>query len=180
MSEQIQSGSFQRKSAFARGFAQHAHRPELIQQKEFAVQVVFTTWAGTHAALMAAGDWARQLEGKVVLRFLEVVPRQFALRRPPASIELATRRLSALATAACSDVNVEIQLCLCTDLRECLAASLEEKSLVILGGRSRWWRTWEKELAEFLRERGHVVLFVDIRGSQTKLMVPGELSHTKI
>ena len=137
------------------------------------VNVVFTTWPGTQAALKLAGKWAHYLEARVVVWFLEVVPRQFALRRPPASVEFAERRLSAMAMKCCDDLNVEIRLCLCTDLRQCLMANLKPESVIFIGGRTRWWRTWERNLAEFLKSQEHVVLFVDTREERrTELLVP--------
>lgn len=89
------------------------------------VNVVFTTWAGTQAALKMAGQWTRYLEARVVVWFLEVVPRQFALRRPPLSVEFTERRLANLAVNCCDGVDVEIRMCLCTDFSQCLMANLK-------------------------------------------------------
>src|SRR5271170_4727175 len=72
------------------------------------VNVVFTTWAGTQAALRTAGQWAEDLEARVVVWFLEVVPRQFALRRPPASLEFTTQRLSGMVMKCCEGIDVDI------------------------------------------------------------------------
>lgn len=137
------------------------------------VNVVFTTWAGTQAALKMAGQWTRYLEARVVVWFLEVVPRQFALRRPPLSVEFTERRLANLAVNCCDGVDVEIRMCLCTDFSQCLMANLKKDSLVFIGGRTRVWRTWEKKLAEFLKAQGHVVLFIDTKEDRrTELLVP--------
>src|SRR5580692_12443816 len=92
--------------------------PDLERQS--AVNVVFTTWAGTQAALKMAGGWAQFLEARVVVWFLEVVPRQSALRRPPASVEFMEGRLTQLAMRCCDSVDVEIRMCLCTNFRQCL------------------------------------------------------------
>ena len=144
---------------------------DLEQRSE--VNVVFTTWAGTQAALKMAGQWTRYLEARVVVWFLEVVPRQFALRRPPLSVEFAEQRLAKLAVNCCDGVDVEIRMCLCTNFSQCLMANLKRDSLIFIGGRTRLWRTWERKLAEFLKVQGHVVLFIDTREDrQTELLVP--------
>ena len=136
------------------------------------VNVVFTTWAGTQAALKMAGQWTQYLEARVVVWFLEVVPRQFALRRPPASVEFTERRLANLAMSCCQDVDVEIRMCLCTNFSQCLVTNLKRDSVVFMGGRTRVWRTWERKLAEFLKVQGHVVLFVDTKKDRrTELLV---------
>jgi hypothetical protein len=136
------------------------------------VNVVFTTWAGTQAALKMAGQWTQYLEARIVVWFLEVVPRQFALRRPPSSVEFTERRLTKLATSCCDGVDVEIRLCLCTNFSQCLVANLKPDSMVFMGGRTRIWRTWERKLAEFLKVQGHVVLFVDTKKDRlTELLV---------
>ena len=146
-------------------------------RSEGRVDVIFTTWNGTRAALRMANRWALCLESRIVLWFAEVVPRQFALRRPPASVEFTERRLTALAAKYCQGLNVEIQLCLCTDLQRCLATNLPPESMVFLGGRVRWWRTWEKELGEFLRDRGHTVLYLDAaERRRTELLAPDDNS----
>jgi hypothetical protein len=52
-------------------------------------------------------------------------------------------------------------------------ASLRPDSVVFVGGRSHWWRTWEKKLAECLKAQGHVVLFIDAKEDRgTELLAP--------
>ena len=55
--------------------------------------------------------------------------------------------------------------------------NLKPDSVVFIGGRTRWWPTWEKKLAEFLKARGHVVLFVDAKEDRrTELLVSDRTS----
>ena len=82
-----------------------------------------------------------------------------------------------MAMNCCDDVNVEIRMCLCTNSNQCLTANLKPDSVVFIGGRTRWWPTWEKKLAEFLKARGHVVLFVDAKEDRrTELLVSDRTS----
>ena len=50
---------------------------------------------------------------------------------------------------------------LCRDRVETLTAVLSPHSLVVIGGRKRWWPTAEKRLARKLRRAGHEVIFTE-------------------
>ena len=47
------------------------------------------------------------------------------------------------------------------DPAETLAAVLKPDSVVVLGGRKRWWPTTEERLARKLRRIGHEVIFTE-------------------
>jgi hypothetical protein len=127
---------------------------------EFTVNVIFTTWQGTHAALRAANQWARCLNARIVLWSPQIVPRQFPIDDPPPSESSLEQRLQSLAEAHCENLEIVVRLCLCRDLEECLLHVLEPDSIVLLGGRKRWLPSPEQKLATLLHAFGHRVLFI--------------------
>jgi hypothetical protein len=60
-----------------------------------------------------------------------------------------------------SPVETTVQIYLCRDRVDTLKAALSTRSLVVIGGRRRWWPTAEKRLARSLRSEGHEVIFTD-------------------
>jgi alkylated DNA repair dioxygenase AlkB len=66
-----------------------------------------------------------------------------------------------MALAAESPVETTVRICLCRDRWEALEVLLEPRSLVVLGGRKRWWPTRESRLAQKLRRAGHEVILTE-------------------
>jgi len=71
-------------------------------------------------------------------------------------LDFSERRFRVI--AAESPVETTVRLYLCRDRMETLAAVLEPHSLIVLGGRRRWWPTQEKRLVRKLRRAGHEVI----------------------
>ena len=65
----------------------------------------------------------------------------------------------------CGEEEIKVCVYLCGNERQCLAQVLRPGSLVLLGGRKRWWRSAEEKLAGFLESLGHRVLFVNAAAS---------------
>jgi hypothetical protein len=61
--------------------------------------------------------------------------------------------------ASNSPVDIRVQLYLCRDALETLRRALKPHSLVLLGGRKRFWPTRERSLVRKLRQAGHEVIF---------------------
>ena len=141
---------------------------------EFVVNVIFTTWHGTHAALRAASRWARCLDARIVLWSPQVVPRQFSVTAPPVSRAFTEQRLQSLVGAYCENLEIVIRVCLCRDLELCVLNVLEPDSVVLVGGKKRWLRTQEQKLACLLQAFGHRVLFIP-----TKENVPATVTTSK-
>ena len=118
---------------------------------EFQINVIFTTWLGTHAALQTAGQWARCLGARIVLWFPQIVPRQFSITAPPVPTTFTEQRLQSLAAVCCEDLEIVIRVCLCRDEEQCLLNGLEPESVVLVGGKRRWFPTQEQKLAAFLQ-----------------------------
>jgi hypothetical protein len=122
-----------------------------------AIAVIFTTVEATRAALIEAGDMVRRLGGRLTLVVPQVVPIAHPLTRPPVRIDWSLPRFQDLAGS--SRVETTVQLCLCRDRSDALRVALLPNSVVVLGGRKRWWPTGETRMAASLRKAGHQVIF---------------------
>jgi len=129
-------------------------------ERKLEVNVIYSTDRGTQAALKAAQELASGLNAQTLLLVPQVVPLQFPLSSPPVPIAFTERRALALAKACQKDADIRVQIYLCGDKRQCLLKILKPRSLVLMGGRERWWPTPEQKLARTLRHNGHRVMFV--------------------
>jgi hypothetical protein len=123
------------------------------------ITVVSTDPAGTRAALGAAAAFVRNLEARIRLIVPQVVSYAAPLEMPPVPPRIVEERLLALASRTAVDTTVDIYLC--RDEAETLLRVLKPQSLVIIGGRRRWWSTPERRLARKLRRGGHEVIFTE-------------------
>jgi hypothetical protein len=122
------------------------------------INVVFTSVNATLAALKTAGALANHLAAHITLVVLQNVPYPLPLTSPPVSVDWNERRFRVIANQ--SSVETLIHLYLCRDRFETLMSILKPGSLVVIGGRQRWWwPTPEKALARTLRRAGHEVVF---------------------
>jgi hypothetical protein len=85
------------------------------------------------------------------------VPYPAPLERPPVLLEFSERRFRDL--AGHSPVETTVRIYLCRDRWEALNRILKPGSLVIIGGRRRWWPTAESRLARRLHRNGQEVVF---------------------
>jgi hypothetical protein len=123
------------------------------------VSVIFTTVEGTMAALQTAGKLASQLGGRITLIVPEVVSYHLPLNRPPVLHDWNERRFRVLAEG--SPVDTAVRFYLCRDRDETLARALRPHSLVVIGGKKRWWPTAEGRLVARLRKIGHEVVLTE-------------------
>ena len=121
------------------------------------IAVVFTSIESTLAALKEAGALASSLGAWITLLVPQVVPFPLPLESPPVLVEFNERRFRVIASQ--SPVETNVQIYLCRDPLETLTNALITGSIVVLGGRKRWWPTREKKLARQLRRAGHEVVF---------------------
>lgn len=142
-------------------FSSSAHR--------LCVTVISTTEEGTTVALNAASALARDLDAKIVLLKVEVVPPRFPVNKPPIPLDfIVKQQRSLLLHSSASDEDVAIRICLCRDRDQCLLHLLRRRCLVVIGGRRHWWRSGEEKLEHSLSRLGHHVIFIDA-GQQNKL-----------
>jgi hypothetical protein len=137
------------------------------------VTVVFTTEAGTLAALRAAGDLARRLDAQILLGIPEIVPPQYPLERPLFPVELLERRaLRLISESGIREESVAIEVWFCRDRNECLQKVLGPHSLIVIGGRWHWRSRDEWKLEKWLSRRGHRVILADVGVKNTTEMLP--------
>ena len=135
--------------------------PPAIEETEsrLNVAVVFTSVEATLAALRRAGALANRLSGRITLLVPQVVPYPLPLTSPPVLLDWNEKRFHVIASGSPAETTVLIYLC--RDRLETLTTVLSPRSLVVVGGRKRWWPTAEKRLARKLRRAGHEVIFTE-------------------
>ena len=141
------------------------------QPGQLEVNVIFTDPQATVAALKTAGSFARDLGACIRVRAAISVPYALPLDKPPVSVPFTERLLFDLVRRMeQADFEPTIHLYLCRDQIETLLQVLTPNSLVVIGGRKRWWPTAERRMARALRSRGHRVVFVGLkRGTKSDL-----------
>jgi len=108
---------------------------------QLRVTVIHTTPAGTVAALGAAADLAKHLDGRISLFAPEIIPFLLPLDEPHVAVEFLKKRYCDLvASAGLVHQDVAIRILLCRDREAALKQSLAPHSLIVIGGSTRWWR----------------------------------------
>ncbi|HYM13917.1 MAG TPA: hypothetical protein VEU62_24480 [Bryobacterales bacterium] len=123
------------------------------------IAVVFTSVESTLVALKKAGALASPLGARITLVVPQCVPYPLPLESPPVLLDFNERRFRSIALE--SPVETRVHIYLCRERLELLLMVLKPHSVVVLGGRRRWWRTPEEKLAKRLRRAGHEVIFME-------------------
>jgi len=132
--------------------------PDLESGGPLEVNVLFTSTQATMAATKVAGKLAENLGARIRIIVPQVVPFPLPLSDPPIKPEFTGNRIRAMLSQY-PDVDVEV--CLCREKLNAPIAVLKPHSLILIGGRTRFWPTEEYRLARGLRRRGHEVMFVE-------------------
>jgi hypothetical protein len=134
---------------------------EAIAEKIASLQVVipFRTPPLTRAALRYAADLANELDARIRLIDVHVVPYGVPLDKPTVDPRHLTRRLRLLAQESTLAISAEVVYA--RDWEQGFRRSLAPGSLVLMAIRRSWWRTSEKRLAARLRKLGHHVVWVE-------------------
>ncbi len=139
----------------------HPHSPPPGERDHrLHVAVVFTSLNATIKALRRAVDLAARLRTCLTLVVVQTVPFPLPLASPPVLLDFSEKRLREIASGTPADIRVHLYLC--RDRTEALKLALKPSSLVVLGGRKRWWPTAEWRLATKLRRAGHEVIFTEM------------------
>ncbi len=126
-----------------------------------AVDVIYTSDAGTQGALGKAWSLAQDLGAHVRLVFIYTVPYTLPLSAPAVSLPFLQNKLAKLAGGFSGEASVHIFLC--RNASQALGDVLAPASLVVVGGRRRWWQSKEQRLGKRLKKLGHQVVFTESR-----------------
>ena len=129
------------------------------EESRLNIVVIFTSLGATIAALMRAGRLAESLGAQITLVVTQVVPYPLPLTSPPVLLDFQENRFREIAKE--SPVNIRVQLYLCRDRLETLSRVLKPRSIIVVGGRKRFWPLGEKRLVRTLRHAGHEVIFTE-------------------
>jgi len=150
----------QEASAKLSGGVGYPTAPSTIEQPQgLNITVVFTSVGATVAALKQACGLAESLGARITLVVLQVVPYPLPLTSPQVLLEFQEQRFRKIALQ--SPVETQVQLYLCRNGLETLRKVLASRSLIVIGGRRRFWPTCEMSLARKLRKAGHEVIFTE-------------------
>jgi hypothetical protein len=111
------------------------------------------------AALRVAGTLVRDLGARVTVLAAQVVPYPLPLEKPDVAVEFTEQAL--LRMVGDEEVETAIEVRLCRDSEETIRKALPPDSVVVMGGRRRWWPIREWMLAWRLRRDGHHVIYAD-------------------
>jgi len=139
------------------GYSQNA--VDTTPERDLEVNVLFTTTKGTLSALRMAGKLADDLGARIRVIVPQVVPFPLDLSHPPVKPEFTARRVCTMVSQHA--IETVIQVCLCRDKLDAPLAVLKPNSIVVVGGRKRFWRTEETRMADSIRRQGHQVVFID-------------------
>jgi hypothetical protein len=126
---------------------------------DLCITVVFTSVAGTLAALKQAGALANSLGARMTLLVAQTVPYPLPLESPPVLLEFSEKRFRVI--AAESPVETTLKIYLCRDRLDTILSVLKPGSIIVVGGRKRWWPTRDELLARSLRRAGYEAVFTE-------------------
>jgi hypothetical protein len=129
------------------------------EQGRLGVNVLFTTHAGTLAALRSVSRLGASLNvlPNVLMPYVVPYSLPFDWRAVPEGfLEEKIRALSRESPTA-----LRVRIYLCRNTRETLRRILQPRSLVVVGGRRRWWPSHEQRLVRALKKSGIDVIFVN-------------------
>jgi hypothetical protein len=123
------------------------------------VAVIFTNHSAMRETLRTAIALAENMSATVTLVVPQIVPHPLPLDQSPRASEFNEHRSRSV--AAWAPEVTAIQICMGREADEAIDSVLPPRSVVVIGGPRRWWRSREERLARQLRRRGHDVLFAE-------------------
>jgi len=128
-----------------------------------AVYVLFTTIDATLAAARVGHHFATAMAVPLTLVHLRSVPYPLPVDRPAGVSPLETQAFLDRLDAA--GVQAQIRIVLCRDAYRTISTAVPRHSLVVVGGRRRWWPSRIDRWRRVLDSAGHYVVFVDQENS---------------
>ncbi len=135
------------------------HDPAAAVISNLQVVIPHRTPQLTRAALKYAENLTDDLNARVRLIDVHVVPYGVPLDEPTVNPRHLSRRLRQLAQE--SSIPVSPEVVYARDWEQGLRRVLAPGSLVLIAIKRSWWRTNEKRLAARLRKLGHQVIWVE-------------------
>ncbi len=132
-------------------------RHPVLQTDE--VYVIFTTFRQTLRAAAVAHELANGVAASITVLDVRAVPYAAPVEEPTGLSPAETIAFEEQLRARGIDARVEV--CLCRDPVHVLPSALKEHSLVVVGGRHRWWPTRAERWRRRLEAQGHYVVLVD-------------------
>jgi hypothetical protein len=108
-----------------------------------------------------ADGLAQKLAAHIRLLVPYEVPYTLPLTKPAVPVEFLEGQVRDLAGKTRLEVAAHIYLC--RDKRRSLELLLRPHSLIVVGGKKRWWPTSAQKLAQDLQKDGHLVIFAELR-----------------
>lgn len=121
------------------------------------IVVLHTDLETTRHALKAAAKLAAGRAASIRLLAPQVVPYALPIDQPPVATKFVEDNLRAVVSEFAIETSIDVRLC--RDLAVALDSALRPVSLVVVGGKKRWWPTRESRLARRLSRLGHHVVF---------------------
>jgi hypothetical protein len=136
------------------------------QTPPMSVNVVYSSPEATITALRAAEALTRELNATVHIRAMIAVPRQLAIDSAFTAAQFFYRLISDLVERVGSkDCEYVLHIYVCRCRIETLLKVLGPSSILVIGGRRRFWPTAESRLSKAAISAGHSVAFVDAKAA---------------
>jgi len=129
------------------------------------VYVLFTSIDETLRAVRVARRLARAMHSHVTIVHFRPIGFAAPLEAAPGLSPVETDAFRARLEA--EDCDARIRVCVCRDARQAIPSVLQEHSLIVIGGRRRWWPTPSDRWRRTLEEQGYLVVFVDATATRT-------------
>ena len=124
------------------------------------MHVIATTHEGTLSALAEA---KRRVHGVDAARIVLLVPHPVSYAAPPDPEAAAAISEQYRVLAASAGVDAIVRVCFCRKREDVFRWMLGKRSVVVMGGRHRWWwPTAAERIAERLKRQGHDVVFAGV------------------
>jgi hypothetical protein len=121
------------------------------------VVVIHTNTQDTPHALKTSAMLAAGRAARIRLLVPQVVPYPLPIDHPPVPVNFIEDSLRSLLLDLAIETCIDVRLC--RDLSVVLKTALPPVSVVVVGGRRRWWPTRQSRLVGRLRRQGHQVVF---------------------
>jgi hypothetical protein len=136
----------------------HASAPQPALGTD-AVSVVFTSFDATLEAARVGAELARALSVPLQLIHFRTVSPHVPVNEPGGSSPIETETF--VARLRREGISAGLHVYLCRNAARAIVWAFNPHSLVVLGGRRRWWPTRVGRLRRALEAAGHFVVFVD-------------------